>query len=546
MPRKPTPASDEQKPRCANCEVKGFACKYGTDLSFVPPQSGLVSGGGQAYTNITFVDDTPLASNLTANKETVKDQQPPPQPGPNDIQNLQNTRGTPGPPPVEVKDVFMPNALDASAGPSIIQNIPGLLIGDQERPTRDTRLLNSSPHLTYSVSTFSDQQGTLSSPSAGGNLETALLRHFRYHISPWIDVGDPSCAFGLQTLLLSRTSRPVQLAILALSAAQRLAISSFMNNEDSENGPKFRKEAETSLMIEPESSRHAGRALLMLQDFLTAGPQKWRDLFMHLRGFHSIDLAASIMSLQSPMVPFRSFLRRDGSPIHSLPQPPPQSHSVHRVYKHVLCLLGHCLALIYGGPETATPAAAGSPELSAFPSLRQSHFLSQWTFLWSDCQKWYNDRPVDAEQIVDIRGGEADKIDPEHCSSFPILIYTTPLALAANAVYHITSLLLLTHKPRLLKSLPGPRCITSHIWHAQSIAGIAASNDSPEQWDPILVASLLLIAREMTHESQQSVLLERLRRITATTGIKLDCEIETLRSDWNMARYDEDGEDEVG
>lgn len=247
------------------------------------------------------------------------------------------------------------------------------------------------------------------------------------------------------------------------------------------------------------------------------------------------------MSLQSPVLPFRSFLRRDGSPIHSLLQPPPQSHSVHRVYKHILCLLGHCLALIYGGPEAATPAAAGSPELSAFPSLRQSHFLSQWTFLWSDCQKWYNDRPVDAEQIVDIRGGEADKIDPEHCSSFPILIYTTPLALAANAVYHVTSLLLLFHKPRLLKSLPGPRCITSHIWHAQSIAGIAASNDSPEQWDPILVASLLLIAREMTHESQQTVLLERIRRITATTGINMDSEIEALKSDWNMARYDEDG-----
>jgi hypothetical protein len=231
------------------------------------------------------VDDTPLASNQTANKETVKKQQLPPQPGHNDIQNLQNASDTPGSPPDEEQDLFMPDALDdASAGPSIIQNVPGLLIGDQERPTRDTRLLNSSPHLTYAVSAFSGQQGILSSPSAGGNHETALLRHFRYHISPWIDVGDPSCAFGLQTLLLSRTNRPVQAAILALSAAQRLVISSSMNSQDSENGSNFRKEAETSLMIEPESSKHAGHALLMLQDFLTAGPQKWRDLFMHRRG----------------------------------------------------------------------------------------------------------------------------------------------------------------------------------------------------------------------------------------------------------------------
>jgi hypothetical protein len=151
---------------------------------------------------------------------------------------------------------------------------------------------------------------------------------------------------------------------------------------------------------------------------------------------------------------------------------------------------------------------------------------------------------VNVQQIVDIRGGEADQIDPDHDSSFPILIFTTPMALVANAVYHIISLLLLTHKPRLLKSLPGPRSVTSHIWHAQSIAGIAASNDSPEQWDPILVASLLTIAREMTHESQQAVILERLAKITATTGIKLDRETEALQASWNLARYEEEFEDE--
>lgn len=117
------------------------------------------------------------------------------------------------------------------------------------------------------------------------------------------------------------------------------------------------------------------------------------------------------------------------------------------------------------------------------------------------------------------------------------------MALAANAVYHITSLLLLTHKPRLLKSLPGPRCFTSHIWHAQSIAGIVASNDSPEQWDPILIAGLLRIAREMTHESQQGVLSERLSRIAEATGINLEQETEALQFVWSTARYDEDAED---
>lgn len=244
------------------------------------------------------------------------------------------------------------------------------------------------------------------------------------------------------------------------------------------------------------------------------------------------------MTNQPPKIPFRSFIQRDGSPI-CFPQVFPQPNAAKQAHNRILCLLAHCLALLYAEGDVTAPQEAGTPDLSAFPSLRQSHFLSQWTFLWTDCQKWYNERPADVQQIVDIRGSEADQIDPNHDSSFPILIYTTPTALVANIIYHTISLLSLTHKPRLLKSLPGPRCFTSHIWHAQSIAGICTSNDSSDQWDPILVSSLLLISREMTHESQQTALLERLQNIQNTTGINLEQEIEDLKAAWNVARYEE-------
>jgi hypothetical protein len=396
------------------------------------------------------------------------------------------------------------------------------------------------------------------------NHETDLLRHFRYHIGPWIDVGDPDCALGIQVLLLSRTNRPLQAAILALSASQRSLIAVPSHIEDLDSSLRFRGEAEDSLDLESESIGRAGRALLLLQDLLRSGLQDWRNLispqiepigclvqpvameeelgegifWLHFR----FDLASSILAAKQPLIPFRSYINCDGSPIQT-PHPPLQSRSINQVYKHALSLLGHCLSLIYGGPDASLPQATAPSEFAAFPALQQSHFLSQWTFLWSDCQKWYNERPVDAQQIVDVRGGEADQIDPNHDSALPILIYTTPMALVANTVYHITSLLLLGHKPRLLKSLPGPRCFTSHIWHAQSIAGIAASNESPEQWDPVLIASLLLIARDMTHQSQQAVLMGIFGKITATTGIKLDRETEALQSVWKIARFDEDSDE---
>ncbi|CAI7661965.1 unnamed protein product [Penicillium palitans] len=582
MPRQPTPAAkqrvrtgcltcrkrrrkcDEQKPSCANCEAKGLACKYSSDLAFVSQREGAVSGTSrQAYGSITFVDDSPLAA---ANKEKPKAALQPADDSQSDgntgfsLDELQSSADGPDD-TGDARRAFDFQNILSSTVPNVNLSEPPIPFNN-ERSAPNTRYVNSAPYSGYrSVARNRTVEQRVS--LANGSHETDLLRHFRYHVGPWIDTGDPELPFGLQVLLLSRTNRALQAAVLALAAGQRLLVAT-PTSKDLESSQQFRKEAEESLALEYDLPRYAGHTLLMLQDALPAGPQQWRSLLIprieHISDFASravgeevgdalfwlyfrLDLAGSISSAKPPLMPVRSLLRRDGTLLHHTQPTRPQT--VNSVYKHILCLLGHCLTLIHGDREMPSPHTITSPNLTAFPSLRQSHSLSQWTFLWSDCQKWYNERPVNVQQIVDIRGGEADQIDPDHDSSFPILIYTTPMALVANAAYHMISLLLLTHKPRLLKSLPGPRSVTSHIWHAQSIAGIAASNDSPEQWDPILVASLLTIAKEMTHESQQAVLLERFSRITATTGIKLDRETDALQASWNLARYEEEFDDDA-
>ncbi|KAJ5622503.1 hypothetical protein N7528_005735 [Penicillium herquei] len=554
MPRKPTPAGKQRKPRCANCEVKGFSCKYGADLAFVPPKSGQAAGGRrQVYNSITFVDDSP-AARTPANKEKSRSRQsliPGDQSKLHEGVTAQAQFGS----DATFNNILNSNDSVAYTESSGLEHEPEMLLNTEEQQRVS---IPYHGNLGFAAS----YQRLVHRPSpTNTSYETDLLRHFRYHVGPWMDTGDSNCALGVQVLLLSRTNRSLQAAVLALSAGQRSLIS-LTNSDDIESILRFREEAEEEeISPQKDLERHAGRALLLLQELLPAGIKQWRSIFaprVEYPGefitpidltqelgdalfwlYFRIDLAASISDLKSPITPFCSFIQRDGTSLHAAHSTASKS-SVTRAYQHVLCLLGHCLALIYGNQDGSSPHAAGSPELAAFRSFRQSHFLSQWTFLWTDCQKWYHERPIDVQQIVDVRGSEADQIDPDHDSSFPILIYTTPVALVANAVYHITSLLLLNHKPRLLKSLPGPRCFTSHIWHAQSIAGIAASNDSPEQWDPILIAGLLLIAKEMTHHSQQKVLLERLKIITSTTGMNLERETETLQAAWRMARYDEE------
>lgn len=130
--------------------------------------------------------------------------------------------------------------------------------------------------------------------------ETDLLRHFRYHVGPWMDTGDSNCGLGVQVLLLSRTNRTLQSAVLALSAGQRSLIS-LMYNDDLGSILRFRKEAEAeeSVSLQPDLERHAGKALLLLQELLPAGLKQWRSLIAprieHPHGFMTpTDLAQEL------------------------------------------------------------------------------------------------------------------------------------------------------------------------------------------------------------------------------------------------------------
>lgn len=140
-------------------------------------------------------------------------------------------------------------------------------------------------------------------------------------------------------------------------------------------------------------------------------------------------------------------------------------------------------------------------------------------------------------------------MQPGDDSSFPIHLFTSGLAMQANIAYHITSLLLLAHKPRLLKLAGEPHrqpqavaataASSSQALHVQSVAGIAARNDFPEQWDPVTVGALLYVARDMTHPAQQQALEACFSRVKASTGIALDEELVELREGWAAARSSE-------
>lgn len=208
---------------------------------------------------------------------------------------------------------------------------------------------------------------------------------------------------------------------------------------------------------------------------------------------------------------------------------------------HNACLLqlASCLQLLHGsnGSSIASPSPPFfmSATQEPLPPSPGSYFSSKWSSLWSNCQQWYHNRPLEMQPILEIRSVEAGQIDADNESSFPIPVYTSSIALQCNIVYHISSRLLLSRKPRLLRLSSRQRHLSSLSWHAQQIAGTATRNEFAEQWDPILVAGLLWIARDMTHPSQQESLLACFNQISSSTGINLDEDIRNLKDRWNVS-----------
>jgi len=105
--------------------------------------------------------------------------------------------------------------------------------------------------------------------------ETSLLRHYRYKVAPWIDIGDPASSFGTKVLLEAKEYQPLFEAILALAACHRSLIfpqsSNFL-----ENTPSHGQESEEEPLANKHDMGRVRSVLLMLRDFFSSSPRSWR------------------------------------------------------------------------------------------------------------------------------------------------------------------------------------------------------------------------------------------------------------------------------
>ncbi|KAJ5337574.1 hypothetical protein N7452_004302 [Penicillium brevicompactum] len=155
--------------------------------------------------------------------------------------------------------------------------------------------------------------------------------------------------------------------------------------------------------------------------------------------------------------------------------------------------------------------------------------LHVWMGLVEELEQWYRERPQGFQPMLEL-DMDHQLAGPE--MTLPVVLFANGAGLFGNQLYHTAMLILLHNRPRTARMGDFHSFAMSPLWHAQRICGIALHNDRRECWDPCLLASFLMAARRMTHESQQRVVIRAFERIRIVTGWDTSGCLHKLQAEW--------------
>ncbi|KAL7811179.1 hypothetical protein V8C44DRAFT_330885 [Trichoderma aethiopicum] len=395
----------------------------------------------------------------------------------------------------------------------------------------------NSPSLPSVLKTINDlgpvSANVQSQLCSGRTIE--LLRHYRYKIAPWLDICDINQTFGLVIPHLATRSDMSFDALLKLCATSYAtwphARGSLRNH--SASGRRSPHPSEDQVECSKMWEIKLWATLEAAEGFLTHPPGSWDDALIKNGHLHMV---YSQMAESSPLRQVNEnmicLLARLGVAVALLKETTPivnstilacllqtsthkrdDSSHLDPLYAYEpLVLCTKALEFIYGDIEKTTLNAEAQP--------RATH----WQAIVNSLNDWYTDRPPTFRPIIDLNN---------KASPFPTLYFSSGASTLANQLYHTAMMLILAHKPRTLQLDQRRSSSLSQLWHAQRICGIAVNNNRCECWDPCLLASFYMTARQMTHEAQQREIVMGFDRVGAL-GWRIDGFVEQLREEWHI------------
>ncbi|XRM37517.1 hypothetical protein ABZX51_000985 [Aspergillus tubingensis] len=575
---------DETKPRCRNCIEKNLVCRYGVQVTFLPKNTFTVAEGELCTSTnmkkieteervvrreerqrkgrwrwVKFVNEDPTVGGddvvdedsmsdgvRASGDETVL---APSRIGSEVDIGDDGLHGSPA-----MHSSLIANKAFSDRDKSAVHGLLALGTSDgvnNHRAAQDkgygmtgsdfvsSELVASTPAVMKHAPSFVGSSERLpSSISANPTTDTAklkLLCHYRYHVAPWLDICDLTQPFGITAVQMTLSSEPLMTALLGLFDACVIhknmgnQQTSYLSRIDQWTRPlwseSFTLTAENALAAVLEETRWLVTDIAQTWKNMQKLRTRNLELLAHQAldpgiassiywMFFRLDLSAALandrpIETQLPMFPLPSLLVL--SKIEEVRERT-------RAYAHVLLWLCGKALMIYH-PETIPGQFAAPQQLP-----------DSWLDVFDAIEQWYHLRPHEFQPMVDL--GVDDQLAQAE-SGFPLLLFANGTGAFCNQLYHTAMLLLLQCKPRT--ALLGLQSITlSPLWHSQRICGIALNNDRRESWDPCLIASFLVAARRMTHESQQQEILEGFERVRNITGWNLDGYLTQLREDWSF------------
>ncbi|KAL4926987.1 uncharacterized protein BDV17DRAFT_293102 [Aspergillus undulatus] len=398
-----------------------------------------------------------------------------------------------------------------------------------------------------------------------------LLQHYRYSVAPWLDIHDLSHAFGITALQTAVNSSSARLlpSLLALSeACLRMQRGHGFAHAHAHESQAVRFDVTTTLYLQhphaenlelrfnPDTGESLMEVILLrcferLKGLVSDVAGAWAnnaDGYAHGYDYDMLrPLADGALGLDMDSAIYWMFLRMDigrslanNTLIHTPlpPQPIPSlallcrtENTPQRVGHYAQVLLWLCGKALNAYHQDSTHEIH-----RAGPAME----TESWLGIFEELNRWWYLCPQEFQPMVELSNDGNNGPNLNAGSEFPLLLFTNGAGALCNQLYHTAMLFMLECKPRttalmnLNHSHHLPNAVLSPLWHAQRVCGIALNNDRRECWDPCLLASFLVAARHMTHESQQVEILRGFDRIQALTGWSVGEYLTQLREEWSF------------
>lgn len=471
---------DEGKPDCGNCLSKSLNCQYRTELTFVASK---FQDNASASEPKRFRGNHSLHDNVLGSADPSR------------------ARRTTQPLPVGDYDQQNWLGSEPSPAPSTIPSAHG---NRPQTALSTARSVHEQPERDVGRKSY----------------ELELLAYFRYNVAPILDLGlDP--LFGVGALVESSRSESTYNAILALAASQRGSVSAATRERDLATGTASSYSAEDA--SEGQAAMHGYFEPLRYwrQVFLTRVDQ-WRTVNVSaiVRSTERttnltewLVLARLYFAIRIDAAPSTEALTLSDSPAVGIKGP---NHTALSQLAGSFVILGQILAQGYTG-------ATSSRQLSSIPA-------AQWHCHWKKVQEWYLQRTHEMKQIFELpTSEEAARKDSSHGGNFPRIVFMSHCAVVANVAHHMSSVLLLQKKPRLLRFGAESNSSTSSLWHLSRAIGIVIEAAGAGLWDVFTTSVLLLCTRSLSSVKQIESVRSCLQHIQKASGLLLENSISQLQ-----------------